>query len=177
MAAVAIGQPPGSVESAADKFRLGVEFLKSRNYESALEAFRASARLEPKSPPTHGNIGFALMALKRPDEAATAFREAIKLTPKDASFHTALCAALSASRKHDDAIRSCEEAVRLDADSSRAQAQLLAALRAADRSEADIVRAINAALIRFRNSREVLEVAKRVGIPIPKDFEALPAQA
>src|SRR5215218_7084618 len=92
--AAALGQTATSTESAADKFRIGVDFLKAGKYESALEVFRAAARLDPKSPPTYGNIGFALMALKRPDEATSAFREAIRLAPSDASFHTALCLSL-----------------------------------------------------------------------------------
>jgi tetratricopeptide (TPR) repeat protein len=159
MAAAVVGQTAPSDESAADKFRLGIEFLKAKNYVSALEAFQSSARLEPKSAPTHGNIGFSLLALKRPEEAATAFREAIKLAPRDGSFHTALCRALTVSRKHEEAIRSCEEGVRLDPDSSRAQAALLTALRAAGKPDAELITAISAALIRFRDSRDVLEVA------------------
>jgi tetratricopeptide (TPR) repeat protein len=157
-----IGQPATTGETAAAKFRLGIEFLKVHNYESALEAFRASARIDPNVPQTHGNIGFSLLSLKRPEEAVTAFREAIKLAPTDGSFRTALCQALVATGKNDEAIRACQEGVRLVPDSAEAHAALIRSIDAADRVDANLEQFINGALIRFRDNEAVLASRGRV---------------
>lgn len=39
----------------------GVRLAKAKQYEQALEAFRQSAKLEPKDAATHANIGQALI--------------------------------------------------------------------------------------------------------------------
>src|SRR5687768_8102570 len=152
---IALTQTP-SQDTASDHFVHGTEFLKSRKFEEALGAFQAALKLDPRSAPTHGNIGVSLLALNRPIEAVAAFREAAKLAPTDGTFQTGLCQALIAATKYDEAVKACEEGVRLNNGSASAHAALIQAMDLADRPDADLMRLVNAALTNFRDSEVVL---------------------
>lgn len=155
---IAFGQPQ-EPPSARWHFDQGLKFLSSNSFEQALAAFEASAALDPKQPAAFANIGAASIALKRFEKAESAFRAAIKLAPANGSFHTALCQALSLQKKHTDAIAACDEGIRLSPASDRAQSARLIALQAAGRNIADIQRAVDSAVARFRSSEIILDFA------------------
>jgi eukaryotic-like serine/threonine-protein kinase len=66
---------------------LGLFHHARRNYEKAVDAYRAAIKLRPTSAPTHRNLGDALLRMKRIDEARAAYREAIRLLQGELSVN------------------------------------------------------------------------------------------
>jgi serine/threonine-protein kinase len=85
-----------------------------RDYAAAVDAYRASLRLEPRRPEAHNDLGFALVQAGRRDEALAEFRRAVQLRP---DYADALCnlGVLLAQEKKDpeEALDACRRAVRL----------------------------------------------------------------
>lgn len=151
-------QVSAQTQTARDYFEQGLRLLKEQNYEAALAAFRESARLEPKQPATHNNIGGALLSLRRETEAVAAFREAVRLAPNEPTFRIGLCESLSLSKNHAEAVTQCEEAVRLGADLPTSHLALVAALRTAKRN-GDALQTVSNALSKFAENEGLLNFA------------------
>jgi tetratricopeptide (TPR) repeat protein len=142
-------------QTAQEFFEQGVRFGREQKFNEALEAFRQSAKLEPKQAATHANIGLALISLNRATEAVASYREAVRLVPNNAAFHVGLCQSLSLSNNDSEAVAQCEEGVRLDNNSPDVRLALIAALRMAKRS-ADALRVSTESLEKFRENELLL---------------------
>ena len=62
-------------------FHFGVTLLNLGNFEAAIEQFQIARRLQEDSPSIRGNIGFALMQLRRFSEAEAIFNQLVTDAP------------------------------------------------------------------------------------------------
>jgi len=79
---------------AEERFAQGVIMLHAKRYEHALTAFHRVLELEPASPQTHINMGFALVGLKRYAAARDFFESATALDRRQANAYYGLAVAL-----------------------------------------------------------------------------------
>lgn len=79
---------------AGERFAQGVVMLHAKRYEHALTAFHRVLELEPTSPQTHVNMGFALVGLKRYAAARDFFESATTLDRRQANAYYGLAVAL-----------------------------------------------------------------------------------
>jgi len=100
----------------------------------AIEHFKTSLALKPKSAPAHYNLATALTVARQLDEATAEYREALKIDPAYANAHNNLGNVLLSQKRFDEAIREFEEVVRLQPESAAARNNLAAALAAAGRT-------------------------------------------
>lgn len=146
------GQQP---ENAKDLYDRGIQLLRERRSEQALEAFRRSAQLDPSYPGTHANIGTALTNLGRIEESIAPFRDAVRLVPNAGVFRIGLCQSLSILKKHPEAITECQAAVRLSPDVADAHAALILALLEADRPSSEVMSIVMPAVRKFPENIEI----------------------
>jgi tetratricopeptide (TPR) repeat protein len=66
---------------------LGNAYVYAREFESGVDAYKESIRLDPGCARSPLQLGIAYDYLDRPEEAAAAFKEAIKLDPDDETAH------------------------------------------------------------------------------------------
>ncbi|MEX2121004.1 MAG: glycosyltransferase [Pirellulales bacterium] len=69
---------------AASLHNLGTVYLRTRQYERAIDAYRASLDARPDSPDTHVHLGYALKESGRLAEAVDAWMKALELDPGNA---------------------------------------------------------------------------------------------
>jgi tetratricopeptide (TPR) repeat protein len=100
----------------------------------AIEHFKTSLALKPKSAPAHYNLATALTVARQLDEATAEYREALKIDPAYANAHNNLGNVLLSQKRFDEAIREFEEVVRLQPESAAARKNLAAAYAAAGRT-------------------------------------------
>jgi hypothetical protein len=100
----------------------------------AIEHFKTSLALKPRSAPAHYNLATALTVARQLDEATAEYREALKIDPAYANAHNNLGNVLLSQKRFDEAIREFEEVVRLQPDSAAARKNLAAAYAAAGRT-------------------------------------------
>jgi len=100
----------------------------------AIEHFKTSLALKPRSAPAHYNLATALTVARLLDEATAEYREALKIDPAYANAHNNLGNVLLSQKRFDEAIREFEEVVRLQPDSAAARKNLTAAYAAAGRT-------------------------------------------
>ena len=79
---------------AEERFAQGVVMLHAKRYEHALTAFHRVLELEPASPQTHANMGFALVGLRRYAAARDFFESATALDRRQANAYYGLAVAL-----------------------------------------------------------------------------------
>ena len=79
---------------AEARFAQGVVMLHAKRYEHALTAFHRVLELEPRSPQTHVNMGFALVGLQRYAAARDFFEGATALDRRQANAYYGLAVAL-----------------------------------------------------------------------------------
>lgn len=140
-------------------FEQGLNFVREKKYEQALESFQQSVRLSPNQDAAYANIGTTLMILKRPAEAVISFRKAVQLAPKSAIYRLNLCKSLISVAQKDESVMQCKEAVHLDENSAQARLALILALRQAGKPDADILNVVATSLEKFANDEELLNIA------------------
>ncbi|MBN2573029.1 MAG: tetratricopeptide repeat protein [Deltaproteobacteria bacterium] len=85
--------------------RLGNEWIRRRDYEAAIVAFREAARLKPGWAENHLNLGRALFTVGNLAEAKQAFALALRQAPSDWRAHMLLGIALSRQNDLEGALR------------------------------------------------------------------------
>lgn len=65
----------------------GAAFLRSGQYDAAIEAFQQAIRLDPTQAQTHFQLGNAYAELEKYDEAIAAYRQALQLQPGPSLAH------------------------------------------------------------------------------------------
>lgn len=148
--------------TAKSFFDRGLIFVSEQKFNEALEAFRQSAKLDPKQAAAHANIGSTLIAMNRAAEAVEPFREAVKLSPNDGMFRANLCRALSMTKNHAEAVAQCTEGVRLSGDKIETHLYLLNASQIANRSPQEVLALIEAALQKFPDNENLLNIAAKL---------------
>lgn len=145
--------------TAKDYFDKGLQLVKERKYNEALEAFRKSAQLDPQQAAAPANVGITLIALDRAAESVAPLREAVRLAPNDGTFRSALCQALSLTKNHTEAIEQCAAGVRLNGERVEAHTALITASQIANRPPGEILRLTETALQKFPDNENLLNVA------------------
>ncbi len=64
-------------------YNLGNVYLQLKRYESAINEYKESIKMEPNYPLSHGNLGLLYFQLKRFDAAERELRKALKLAPNN----------------------------------------------------------------------------------------------
>ncbi|HEV8592969.1 MAG TPA: tetratricopeptide repeat protein [Pyrinomonadaceae bacterium] len=144
---------------AQDYYQTGLDLATKKKFAEAYDAFRRSERLAPERSDIQHSIGLALLSLRKPSDALLAFRKAVSLSPSDGKYRTSLCVALSELKLHNEAIKECEEGARLSPDSDDAQVALFVAMRRAGRPTESLLRVIDLAVGKFRDSVLLLQLA------------------
>lgn len=102
------------VDLADTAFQEGMSHVRSRNFDSAVKAFRRAAQAYGGHAPTHNNLGSSLSALGRHEEAVDAFHRAVELDPNYAQAHFNAGASLRALGRQDEAMNRFLRAIELD---------------------------------------------------------------
>ncbi|MBI3491515.1 MAG: tetratricopeptide repeat protein [Acidobacteria bacterium] len=105
-------------------------YLDDGQFDLAVTHFRRSLELNPVSPSTHYNLGYALSVRGKQEDAAAEFREALRLDPDYAQAHNNLGAVLQLLGKADEALDHYRRAVALRPDNIEARANLAQLLAA-----------------------------------------------
>ena len=101
---------------------LGVQYMRQKQYEDAMEQFERTLELDPTSTKTYVNLAVALHSMGQLADAQSAAQRALELDPNSPEGHMALSAVLLDMGPRERAIPSLLEAAR-----TFPQAHLLAA--------------------------------------------------
>jgi Flp pilus assembly protein TadD len=141
----------------------------------AVELFRQSLEIQPDAPEVLGNLGLALMRLRRVDEAIAAFRRAAELRPKDSKAWMRLASALDQSGSVDEATPCIVRALELDAKGTLESALFLVRqTNGRDLVALDVLAAAQAKNGQF--SEAVATASSALSIAPPPGQEALAAK-
>lgn len=86
-----VEQPAGTEAGAATRLaeintQLGVEYMKTRNYETALKKLQKAVAADPNFPRAYDVLGLLYARLGEEEKAAGSFERALDLAPNDASI-------------------------------------------------------------------------------------------
>ena len=104
-------------------------YLELGRYDAAIEHFRRSLAVAPRSAQAHYNLGTAQTLAHRLDDAEASFRGALKLDPDYANAHNNLGNVLLALGRNQEAVEEFREVVRLQPNSDAARKNLAAAMQ------------------------------------------------
>jgi tetratricopeptide (TPR) repeat protein len=99
-------------------------YLETQQLDAAVDHFHQSLALNPRSAPTHYNLGYALALQGRRDAAMASFLEALRIDPDYAQAHNNLAAMLQLAGRTDEAIEHYRRAVTLRPDNAEARTNL-----------------------------------------------------
>ncbi len=108
---------------------LGVALQRTGQSDSAIQAFRKAAELNPQSSLPYRNLAGLLLEKGDVDGAAGQARQAVALSPADPLAHDLLGVALFSQHRLDEAIAQFQESARLDPSDAEALGHLRQALR------------------------------------------------
>jgi len=104
---------------ASAHHNLGVAYMRQKNYEQAINAFKKSLELkfdvEGRALAYH-NLGLAYITLSRNDEAIDAFKQSIQLNSQDPEVHFYLGVAYLEKERYDEAITAFQQSLKLKPD-------------------------------------------------------------
>ncbi|HEY3744005.1 MAG TPA: carboxypeptidase regulatory-like domain-containing protein [Bryobacteraceae bacterium] len=108
-----------------DAFNAGREALAAKDYQTALDKFKAAAEMDPKQHVIWGNMADAYIGLaakatgdektKNDEGAVDAYKKALELKADDAAYHNNYGLLLARMKKFDDAQTELKTAAALDA--------------------------------------------------------------
>jgi predicted O-linked N-acetylglucosamine transferase (SPINDLY family) len=102
----------GSPRHAQGWCLLGLVRQARGERDEALDHYRRAARLDPRYPDPHNNIGWLCNLLRKPQEAIDSLRKALSLRPEFPEAHNNLGNAYLLLRKEEEALACFREAVR-----------------------------------------------------------------
>ena len=119
-------------------------YLETRQLDAAIDHFRQSLALNPRSASTQYNLGYALALQGRRDAAIESFRAALQVDPDYAPAHNNLAAMLQLAGRTDEAVEHYRRAATLRPDNVEARANLgqLLSARREERAAAAEFRAV-----------------------------------
>jgi len=101
-------------DSASVRGKLAYALLNAGRLPEAVAEFEAAARLEPGSPLTHFNLGFALSRMPgRLDDAIAEYNTAVRIAPDFADAYRNLANALAKAGRKEEAAGAYRELQRL----------------------------------------------------------------
>lgn len=123
--------PPGAAAYVAQ----GHAYLKQRQLDRALEAFRQALALEPELADAHVGLGVTYHSMARPSEAEGPLRTAVRYAPRNAAARLNLGITLASLRREEEALSELREARNLDPLNPKILSYMGAALNALGRIE------------------------------------------
>jgi tetratricopeptide (TPR) repeat protein len=138
---------------------------EKQDSERAIEYYRRSLEIQPDSPEVLGNLGNALMRVRRYDEAIAAYRRSAELRPTDWRAWMRLGASLEQAGRIDEAEPFLVRALELDAKSTLDSASdLVRKTDGRDLVALDLLAAAQAAVGRFEDA---VATARRAELVLP----------
>lgn len=104
----------GSSGTPNDWFESGVQALKNRNYDEAVQLFERVQKADPTHKDVWKYLGGAYMATNQSQKAAEAFQKQIAANPYDESAYSALGQAYQQQQKYDDAIAQFKKQIEIN---------------------------------------------------------------
>ena len=101
------------VASSGNPAQDGVDLYAAKQYEKAIESFKAAIAKNPSDAPSNYNLGLSYSNLKRYNEAIAAFKQAIVIKPDADDAYGQLASALDGAKRFDEAITAANKAVQL----------------------------------------------------------------
>jgi tetratricopeptide (TPR) repeat protein len=92
---------------------MGRAYMVLRQTDSAIDAFKKQAELDPYDEFAYDSLGWAYTTQRKYDDAATAFNKGIEINPLSQYAHGALGAMYQESHQYDKAVPELEKAVSL----------------------------------------------------------------
>jgi tetratricopeptide (TPR) repeat protein len=115
-----VNASPGAIRAIREQFvddvsfvRAGQEYLKAREYDSAIRSYHKALELNPRNARAHLNLGAVLKVTGRIPEAEMHLARSIEIDPNNATAHANLGALLISQGRHAEAIGCYRRAVRL----------------------------------------------------------------
>lgn len=102
------------VVSSGNPAQDGIDQYAAKQYEQAIESFKAAIAKNPKDSGSGFNLGISYYNLKRYDEAVAALKQTIAIKPDWAAAYTELGNALDRSKHPDEAIAAFNRSLQLD---------------------------------------------------------------
>jgi tetratricopeptide (TPR) repeat protein len=107
-----------------EAFNQGMEGLKTRQWQQAIDGFQKAVGIDPKQHVIWGNLAEAYMGLSATktgaeqqeawNKAIEAYNKAIELKPDDAAYHNNFALALAKQKKFDEARAELEKAAQIN---------------------------------------------------------------
>ena len=104
----------GSSGTPNDWFDSGVQALKNRNFDEAIQLFERVQKADPTHKDIWKYLGGAYMATNQSQKAAEAFQKQIAANPYDESAYSALGEAYEQQQKYDDAIAQFKKQIEIN---------------------------------------------------------------
>jgi len=101
-------------DEARDFYNIGVDFLKSKNYNEALPNFLKSVEIDPNFAFAWDNIGVCYRVLKNYDKAIDAYKKSIKIDPTGKTPLQNLALVYMFQKKFKKAIRAYKDLGKVD---------------------------------------------------------------
>ena len=114
----------GNAGTPDDWFESGVQALKNRNYDEALQLFERVQKADPSHKDLWKYLGLSYMATNQYQEAAEAFQKQIAANPYDESAYSALGQAYQQQQKYEDAIAQFKKQIEVNPLDASAHASL-----------------------------------------------------
>ncbi|MBC8282490.1 MAG: tetratricopeptide repeat protein [Nitrospinae bacterium] len=102
---------------------LGKSYFELKQYQEAIDSYKAAIRIKPVSAHAHGALGASYYQLKQYQEAIAALKESIRITD-NAHAHVILGGSYFELRQYQEAIDSYKEAIRIKPDHADAHYNL-----------------------------------------------------
>ncbi|HEV3385057.1 MAG TPA: tetratricopeptide repeat protein, partial [Gemmata sp.] len=144
------------------------------NQEKAVDAWKASSKLDPNNPSTFFNLGCSYQALDRPVEAIGAYASALNLKPKYINAMNNIALANIAMMDYQHAIKVFNSVLAMDQNYERAHAGLGLAYLSAQQFEA-AARSLEKAIAIDRNDATAYSMLGKARFEMNKYEEALEA--
>jgi type IV pilus assembly protein PilF len=103
--------PTAAQEAAVLQVKLGQEYMRKGDLETAQEKLRRALQLDPRSVDAHTLLGILNERIRRPQVAESFYRRAVELKPEDGSVNNNLGAFLCAQGRFAEADRHFRSAI------------------------------------------------------------------
>jgi Tfp pilus assembly protein PilF len=105
---------PQQLDSAPALVKQGQDFIRTRQFNEAIDVLRKAIQLQPNLSDAHVQLAIALMGTGQRDEAMAETRKAIEVDPNNARAYVAQGNIESSMRRYDEAIAAYKQAANLD---------------------------------------------------------------
>ena len=95
---------------------LGKSYFELKQYQEAIDSYKAAIRIKPVSAHAYGSLGASYFELKQYQKAIAALKESIRIKPDFALAHALLGESYYQLKQYQEAIAALKEAIRINPD-------------------------------------------------------------